>query len=103
MSDRFQLRRWLAATAAAAALTGPALAASDAALRAEVQELREELSQLREQLKSLKQQSGAQFTETIRRQDEQPKVKLDNGRPSFESADGNFTAQIRGRVQFDGF
>lgn len=101
MSERFQLCRWLAATAAAAALTGPALAASDAALRAEVQELREELSQLREQLKSLKQQSGAQFTETIRRQDEQPKVKLDNGRPSFESADGNFTAQIRGRVQFD--
>ncbi len=101
MTNRFRIRRWLAVTAAAAALTGPALAASDEALRAEVRQLREELAQMREQLKSLKQQSGAQFNETIRRQDDQPKVKLDNGRPSFESADGDFTAQIRGRVQFD--
>jgi len=93
--------RWLVASAAVAALTGPALAASEASLRDEVQQLREELAQLREQLKSLKQQSGAQFTETLRRQDDQVKVKLDNGRPTFESADGNFTAQIRGRVQFD--
>jgi phosphate-selective porin OprO/OprP len=101
MTNRFHLRKWLAATAAVAALTGPALAASDAELREEVRQLRAELAQMRDQLQSLKQQSGAQFTETIRRQDEQPKVKLDNGRPSFESADGNFTAQIRGRVQFD--
>ena len=101
MPARPNLSRWLTATVAMAALCGPALAASDAALREEVRLLREELAQMREQVKSLKQQSGAQFNETIRRQDDQPKVKLDNGRPSFESADGNFTAQIRGRVQFD--
>lgn len=101
MTRSIRSRRWLGASAAALALTGPALAASDAGLREEVRELRAELAEMRQQLQSLKKQSGAQFTETIRRQDEQPKVKLDNGRPSFESADGNFTAQIRGRVQFD--
>ncbi len=101
MQSARHLRRWLVASAAVAALTGPVLAQTDKELREEVRQLRQELQDLREQLKSVKQQAGAQFTETLRRQDEQPKVKLDNGRPAFESADGNFTAQIRGRVQFD--
>lgn len=101
MTDSLNLRRWLAASVAIAALVGPAYAQSDKELREEVRQLRQELQDLREQLKSVKQQSTAQFTETLRRQDEQPKVKLDNGRPSFETSDGNFTAQIRGRVQFD--
>lgn len=101
MQTARQIRRWLVASVAAAALTGPVLAQSDRALREEVRQLRQELQELRAQLQSVKRQSGAQFAETLRRQDEQPKVKLDNGRPAFESADGDFTAQIRGRVQFD--
>ena len=87
--------------ASALALSGAAMAQSDAELRREVQELRRELQELRDQMKTVSTQSSAQLAETVRRQDEQATVKLDNGRPSFASADGNFTAQIRGRAQFD--
>jgi len=95
------LTRVFAASASIAALTGPAFAASNASLEAEVRALRDELAAMKQQLQSLKQQSGAQFTETLRRQDEAPKLKMDGGRPTFESADGNFTASIRGRLQWD--
>ncbi len=96
-----RIRRALVATASIAALSSPAFAQSNAELRQELQELRAELKEVKEQLGSLKQQSGAQFAETLRRQNEQVQVKLDNGRPSFETADKNFSASIRGRVQFD--
>ncbi|BCW88270.1 hypothetical protein sos41_14090 [Alphaproteobacteria bacterium SO-S41] len=95
------IRRALVAGVSLAALSGAAAAQSASELREEVRQLREELKELREQVQAVKTQGAAQFTETLRRQDEQPKVKLDNGRPSFESADGNFTAQIRGRAQYD--
>jgi phosphate-selective porin OprO/OprP len=95
------LTRALVASSAIAVLSGAAYAASDAALEAEVRALREELSAMKQQLQSLKQQSGAQFTETLRRQDEAPKLKMDGGRPTFETADGAFTASIRGRLQWD--
>jgi phosphate-selective porin OprO/OprP len=91
----------LTAGASLLALTGDGMAQSDAELRREVQELRRELQELRDQMKSVQTQSGAMFAETVRRQDEQTTVKLDNGRPTIASADGNFTAQIRGRAQFD--
>lgn len=102
MSSRWNaLAKALATSVSLATLAGVALAQSDAELRREVQELRRELQELRGQLQSVKQQTGAQFTETLRRQDEGVKVKLDNGRPTFETADGSFTASIRGRVQLD--
>jgi phosphate-selective porin OprO/OprP len=97
----FASRSVIAAGGGLVALCGVAFAQSDAELRAEVQALRQELKELREQIGAVKAQGNAQFTETLRREGEQPKVKLDNGRPSIESADGNFTAQIRGRAQFD--
>lgn len=96
-----RLRRALTAAVSLAALAGPAWAQSNAELQQEVRELRDELKEMKTQLQSLKQQTGAQFTETLRRQNEQPVVKLDNGKPSFESADKNFSAQIRGRMQLD--
>ena len=95
------LRTALAASVSLATLAGVALASDDATLRAELRALREEVGVLRTQLQSLKTQSSSQFSETIRRQDEAPKVKMDGGRPTFESADGQFTASIRGRVQWD--
>lgn len=95
------LTRVLVASSSLAVLSGAAYAASSASLEAEVRELREELAAMKQQLQSLKQQSGAQFTETLRRQDEAPKLKMDGGRPTFESADGAFTASIRGRIQWD--
>ena len=95
------LKAALAAGVSVAAWAGVAQAQSAAELREEVRQLRAEIKELRDQVQAVKTQGSAQFTETLRRQDEQPKVKLDNGRPSFESADGSFTAQIRGRVQFD--
>ncbi|MCC6919288.1 MAG: hypothetical protein IT548_08790 [Alphaproteobacteria bacterium] len=95
------LARVLIASSSMIALGGGAFAASSASLEAEVRALREELGAVKQQLQSLKQQSGAQFTETLRRQDEAPKLKMDGGRPTFESADGAFTASIRGRLQWD--
>ena len=93
-------RRVLVATISMATFMGAAMA-SDAELRREVEALRQELEALRGQLNAVKQQAGAQYTDTLRRIDEKPAVKLDNGRPSFSTADGSFTASIRGRAQFD--
>ena len=52
-------------------------------------------------LKDLQRGSGAQYAHLKQRLDSQPKVGLANGRLSVTSADGAFSAALRGTVQFD--
>lgn len=59
------------------------------------------IEDLENQIQDLKRAQAAKFAETKRVQDEQVKVTLDNGRPTFKTADGNFTAALRALIQFD--
>jgi phosphate-selective porin OprO/OprP len=49
----------------------------------------------------LKRSTSDQYKDINDRLDSQPKVSVDNGRLSVSSADGRFTAALRGLVQFD--
>lgn len=94
--------RWisLSSGAALAALAhGGALAADST--QAKINKLEKEVDELKEQIEDLKAGTASKFVEVKRAADEQPKVTLDNGRPTFKSADGNFSASLRVLVQAD--
>jgi phosphate-selective porin OprO/OprP len=92
----------LSATSAIA-LGGPAFAAAstntstDDRLRA----LEDELATVNAQLGDLKRSQSDQYGDVNRQFGALPVVKLDNGRPTIATADGNFTLAIRSLVQFD--
>ncbi|HEY2068115.1 MAG TPA: porin [Rhizomicrobium sp.] len=81
------------------------------------EQLQNQIDQLNQELQDLKRSQSAQYDDSQRQALETQKaideaakksasnngvqVSLKNGRPSFKSADGNFTAEIRSLVQFD--
>lgn len=87
--------------------TRPAQAASGVsqeqalALTARLDALEQQNAALQDQISDLKAQVSA--GDQALRQDAaaQPKVSLSNGRPTFSSADGKFTASLRGVLQLD--
>ena len=111
------LRALLLTGAAVAALTPPAFAASKSedaridALQQQLQQLDAELRDLKShdadqtdisgQVIDLKRSTAAQYADIHNQIDGLPRTKLDNGRLSVSSADGNFTLAIRGLAQFD--
>lgn len=66
-----------------------------------IQELEQRLADIETQLNDLKASSAADVAEVRRVASEQPVVTIANGRPTIASADGSFTASLRGVVQFD--
>jgi phosphate-selective porin OprO/OprP len=68
---------------------------------ARIQELQDQIQALSDQVVDLKRSTGDQYTDTQNQQAQLVKVTLTNGRPTFSSADGDFTAAIRALVQFD--
>ena len=113
-----------AALLAGAAIIGgvwtaaPASAASSASQDAKIQQLQQELTQLDAELRDIKSQSAepsnvsdqiidlkrssaAQYADLSAQLGDLPRTKLDNGRLSVSSADGNFTLAVRGLAQFD--
>ena len=85
--------------AAVAALQSAAQ--DNAALRAQNQELQGEVSDLQAQVADLKSTSNQQTDDIRHTIAAQPTVSLADGRPTFSTADGNFTASLRGVLQFD--
>ena len=82
------------------ALSGAAAAdskAEDAKLEAVEQQVRD----LSAQIQDLKRSTADQYADERSQQDSAVKVTLDNGRPTFSSADGKFTASIRALGQID--
>lgn len=71
------------------------------ALKKIIAEQQQKLDELSTQVQDVKVSTGNQFADERRIRDENPKLGLKNGRPSFESGDGKFTAQIRALGQFD--
>jgi len=96
------------------ALAVPANAQSASALNNQVQELQDQVRRLNQQLQNLQgqvqqtQQNQAQTQKTVTEMKSSPGggvggavVKMLNGRPVFESADGQTTLGITGRLHFD--
>ncbi|MBL6853869.1 MAG: porin, partial [Alphaproteobacteria bacterium] len=81
-------------TAFAAAQTTPS---TDDRLRA----LEEELASVNAQLGDLKRSQSNQYDDVNRQFSNLVVVKMDNGRPTFASPDGNFTLAIRALAQLD--
>jgi phosphate-selective porin OprO/OprP len=93
----------LSATSAIA-LGGPAFAApaaSGASTEDRLRALEDELATVNAQLGDLKRSQSDQYGDVNRQFAALPVMKLDNGRPTFSSADGNFTLQIRALAQLD--
>ena len=63
--------------------------------------LEDELANVQSQLGDLKRSQSDQYGDVNRRFDTGVQIKLDNGRPTFTSADGDFSLAIRALVQLD--
>ena len=95
------MRRWLTGVSGAIVLmAGPALAGT--APSAGDAEINQKIDALEQQIQDLKAAQSAQFAESQRATSAQPTFNLNNGRPTFTSADGAFSASLRALVQFDG-
>ena len=86
--------------AAAIALAWPGLAAADEATDARIKLLEEQLTLLQGQIADLK-QSTANNIAAVRKDSTATKVSINNGRPTIESDDGQFSASFRGVFQLD--
>jgi phosphate-selective porin OprO/OprP len=85
--------------AAVAALQNAA--AQNQTLRQENAELKSEVGQLQAQVSDLKATTVTQLQDVRQTTAELPKVSFPGGRPTFASADGKFTASLRGQLQLD--
>ena len=90
------------------AVASPALAGQKEDLKAQIDALKKTIAEQQAQLDALsaqvldvKESSKNQFVETQRLAAEKPALGIKNGRPTFESADGKFSAQIRALGQLD--
>lgn len=102
MSIRFaRLAVLLVSVASAIALGGPAFAAAAPSTEDRLRALEDELANVDAQLGDLKRSQSDQYGDVNRQIAALPNVKLDNGRLSVASADGNFTLAVRALAQFD--
>ena len=84
---------------AVAALQG--VAAQNQQLQQQNAELKSEVSQLQAQVTDLKATTVTQLDDVRQTESNLPKVSFPGGRPTFASADGKFTASLRGQLQLD--
>ena len=85
--------------AAVAALQGEAV--QNRTLKSENAELQHEVGDLQTQVADLKASTVQQIDDVRQTADNQPKVSFPGGRPTFATADGQFTAALRGQLQLD--
>jgi phosphate-selective porin OprO/OprP len=73
--------------------------------QSKIDALQDQIDALNAQVSDLKRSSSDQYADVTRTQTDQQKpdvgISLKNGRPSFKSADGNFSLDIRALVQYD--
>jgi phosphate-selective porin OprO/OprP len=75
--------------------------AEDQTLRQENTELKSDVRQLQAQVTDLKATTIQQLDDVRQTASNLPKVSFPNGRPTFSTADGQFTASLRGQLQLD--
>lgn len=87
--------------AATAAILLPALPAQAQSADQKIQTLQESLDSLQAQVADLKRQNADKYADLSNYNLNSAKISLANGRPTFTSADGAFTAALRLLVQAD--
>jgi phosphate-selective porin OprO/OprP len=78
-----------------------AAAADSTATNAKIEALEQEIQDLSSQVQDLKRSTSSQYADAQNRDAQAVKVKLDNGRLTFSSGDGRFTAATRALAQYD--
>ena len=73
----------------------------DAVIGQQNAELKSEVGDLQAQVADLKSSTASQIQDVRQTAEAAPQVKFPNGRPTFATADGKFTASLRGVLQFD--
>jgi len=103
MSSRLRVFAAVLLAGAAAITASPALAAASASTSTEdrLRALEDELNNVNEQLVDLKRSQSSQYDDANRQIGSLVNIKLDNGRPTFTTPDGNFSLAIRGLAQLD--
>jgi phosphate-selective porin OprO/OprP len=99
-----RLRTILLAATALSATETPSSAASakdQPAVDARIEALEQQIQDLSAQVQDLKRSASDQYADVQEQRAEAPKPKIDNGRLSISSADGKFTAAVRGLAQLD--
>lgn len=88
---------------AGASLLALASGAQAAPQQSRIDTLQQQIDDLNAQVADLKRSTSDQYADVAQKQGEKPEasVSLKNGRPSFKSADGDFSLDIRALVQFD--
>ena len=101
----FHFRNVLVASASVVVLSTAAHAAATPADQSKIEALQQQVDDLSTQISDLKRSTSDQYADVARAEAAAPKsdvtVSLKNGRPTFTSADGRFTASIRALGQFD--
>jgi phosphate-selective porin OprO/OprP len=99
---RGRLAASVAASVLALAFTvsGGSAALADDASDARIQALEEQIAALAEQVQDLKASTSNEITD-VRKTQEATTVTLNNGRPTFATGDGQFSASLRGVIHFD--
>ena len=92
----------LTGAALVALSTAPALAAPKKKEPDRLEILEQQIRVLQQQVQDLKASQASKYAEVKKSVDTLPSITFDNARPTFKSADGNFSASIRGLIQFDG-
>jgi phosphate-selective porin OprO/OprP len=75
--------------------------AQDQTLRQQNAELKQEVGDLQAQVSDLKASTVEQISDVRQTADKAPRVSFPGGRPTFATADGQFTAALRGQLQLD--
>jgi phosphate-selective porin OprO and OprP len=102
-SNLNRLSALLLAGVAAMALSPAAHASAATDNAARIDQIQQQIDELNSQVVDLKRSQSSQYAD-VQAQAQKPadvSVSLKNGRPSFKTADGDFTAEIRALVQFD--
>lgn len=73
----------------------------DTATQSRIQNLEEQVDTLSGQIADLKRSTGDQYTDIQNQRGQDVQVSLKNGRPTFKTADGDFSLSLRALVQFD--
>lgn len=80
----------------------PAHATTDSNSNAiKIDELNREVQDLSNQIRDLKRSQNAQYTDLRNKSEKGVQISLKNGRPTFSTADGNFSVALRALVQYD--
>ena len=98
----FRFGAVLLASAGVIALSAGAHAAANNP-QSKIDTLQQQIDDLNAQVADLKRSTSDQYADVVQKQGDKPDVtvSIKNGRPSFKSADGDFSLDIRALVQFD--